>query len=116
MIPLKLLKTKTPRDEKTTPFFSERSHRVFYVLCEISDHWERDSFEGKWGPTWSREIENSSDSSYLENSSEEGTKLCHCDNKDFCSCKKTINVLTKSEQIIFELIDKIEDPQLNLNI
>ena len=69
MIPLKLLKTKTPRDEKTTPFFSERSHRVFYVLCEISDHWERDSFEGKWGPTWSREIENSSDSSYLENSS-----------------------------------------------
>ena len=58
------------------------------------------------------QIENSSDSSYLENSSEEGIELCHCDNKEFCSCKKTINVLTKSEQIIFELIDKIEDPQI----
>ena len=38
--------------------------------------------------------------------------MCHCDNKDFCSCKKTINILTKSEQIIFELIDKIEDPEI----
>jgi hypothetical protein len=41
-----------------------------------------------------------------------GIELCHCDNKEFCSCKKTINVLTKSEQIIFELIDKIEYPQI----
>ena len=58
------------------------------------------------------QIGNSFDSSYSENSSEEGIELCHCDNKDFYSCKKTINVLTKSEQIIFELIDKIEDPQV----
>ena len=57
-------------------------------------------------------LKNSSDSSYSEHSSEEGIELCHCNNKDFCSCNKTINVLNKSEQIIFELIDKIEDPQI----
>jgi hypothetical protein len=58
------------------------------------------------------QIENSSDSSHLENSCKEGIKLCQCDNKDFSSCKKTINVLTKSEQIIFELINKIEDLEI----
>ena len=58
------------------------------------------------------QIENSSDSSYSKNSSEEGIELCHCENKEFCSCKKTINVLPKSKHIIFELIDKIEDPQI----
>ena len=42
------------------------------------------------------QIENSSNSFYSENSNKEGIELCHCDNKNLCSCKKSINVLTKS--------------------
>ena len=54
------------------------------------------------------QIENSLKSSYstFSNSSEDGIELCQCDNKGLCTCKKTINVLSKSEKLIFELIDK----------
>jgi hypothetical protein len=86
--------------------------KFLQILQTDSENDSNDSLEDNASDNEIFQIENSSDSSYSENSSEEGIELCHCNNKDFCSCKKTINVLTKSEQIIFELIDKIEDPQI----
>ena len=73
---------------------------------------ENDSLEDNASDNEIFQIENSFDSSYSENFNKEGMELCHCENKYFCSCKKTLNVLTKSEQIIFELIDKIEDLEI----
>jgi hypothetical protein len=87
-------------------------NKFLQILQTDSENDSNDSLEDNASDNEIFQIENSSDSSYSKNSSEEGIELCHCDNKDFCSCKKTINVLTKSEQIIFELIDKIEDPQI----
>jgi hypothetical protein len=86
--------------------------KFLQILQTDSENESNDSLEDNASNNEIFQIENSSDSSSSENSSEEGIELCHCNNKDFCSCKKTINVLNKSEQIIFELIDKIEDPQI----
>ncbi len=54
------------------------------------------------------QIENSSKSSYsiFSNSSEDSIELCQFENQGLCTCKKTINVLSKSDKLIFELIDK----------
>jgi hypothetical protein len=41
------------------------------------------------------QIENSSESLYSSDSSEDGIELCQCDSNDLCTCKKTINVLKK---------------------
>jgi hypothetical protein len=87
-------------------------NKFLQILQTDSENDSNDSLEDNASNNENFQIENSFDSSYSKNSSEEEMELCHCDNKDFCSCKKTINVLTKSEQIIFELIDKIEDPQI----
>jgi hypothetical protein len=86
--------------------------KFLQILQTDSENDSNDSLDDNASDNEIFQIENSSDSSFSENSSEEGIELCHCNNKDFCSCKKTINVLSKSEQIIFELIDKIEDPQV----
>jgi hypothetical protein len=86
--------------------------KFLQILQTDSENESNDSLADNASDNEIFQIENSSESSCSENSSEEGIELCHCNNKDFCSCKKTINVLSKSEQIIFELIDKIEDPQI----
>jgi hypothetical protein len=88
--------------------------KFLQILQTDSENESNDSLADNASDNEIFQIENSSESSCSENSSEEGIELCHCNNKDFCSCKKTINVLSKSEQIIFELIDKIEDPQIKI--
>ena len=70
--------------------------RFLQMLQTDSENDSNNSLEDNVSDNEIFQIENSSDSSYLENSSKEGIKLCQCDNKDFSSCKKTINVLTKS--------------------
>lgn len=42
---------------------------------------------------------------------EETAHICYCLDKDNCICYKTINVLSKHENIILVLIDKISDPE-----
>lgn len=44
--------------------------------------------------------------------SESGIKLCQCENENVCTCKRTIKHLIKEERIIFELIDKIDEPEI----
>ena len=69
--------------------------KFLQILQTDSEDDSNDSLEDNVSDNEIFQIENSSDSSYSKNSSEEGKELCNCDNKKFCSCKKTINVLTK---------------------
>ena len=52
-----------------------------------------------------------SSSSTKISSNSEKVKLCNCNNLDNCYCRRKlkINVLTKQEDIIMDLIDRIPD-------
>ena len=52
-----------------------------------------------------------SSSSIEISSNSEKVKLCNCNNLDNCYCRRKlkINVLTKQEDIIMDLIDRIPD-------
>ena len=65
-------------------------NKLLQILQTDSENESNDSLKDNTSGNENFQIENSSDSSYSENSSEEGIKLCYCDNKDFCLCKKTI--------------------------
>ena len=65
-------------------------NKFLQILQTDSKNESNDSLEDNASDNEIFQIENSSDSFYSENSSEERIKLCHCDNKDFCLCKKTI--------------------------